>query len=248
MKNTIRFLYRYFRNLLLLAVAKNKGREMRVEDDVLIISPHPDDEILGCGGLISQLNRRKGNVYIIFMTKGENVDDRFVKSEIIEERNRLTRKALCAVGQSLDKCFFLNFPDGSIDFTHPETQILESLIKKINPQVICIPNLNDGWSDHVQTNLIIRSLVKGISSIQLYEYCVWFWYTMPFKTVFSIDWDCALILRMKKMDQELKKKAIKIYLDAKDARGLPYSGNLPEVLVKSCSWKSEVYFLIKLTI
>lgn len=37
---------------------------------VLVIAPHPDDEILGCGGTIRKLTDAGENVYVCIVTKG----------------------------------------------------------------------------------------------------------------------------------------------------------------------------------
>ncbi|WP_040781604.1 PIG-L deacetylase family protein [Nocardia pneumoniae] len=41
---------------------------------VLIIAPHPDDEVLGCGGLISRVKREGGEVHVLYVTAGEVAD------------------------------------------------------------------------------------------------------------------------------------------------------------------------------
>ncbi len=38
---------------------------------LLVIAPHPDDEILGCGGLISKIKERGGKAYVLFITVGD---------------------------------------------------------------------------------------------------------------------------------------------------------------------------------
>src|SRR5947199_322617 len=43
---------------------------------LLIISPHPDDEVLGCGGLISKIKAGGGKVYVLFLTVGDTEDYR----------------------------------------------------------------------------------------------------------------------------------------------------------------------------
>ncbi|MEC3915523.1 PIG-L deacetylase family protein [Nocardia sp. CDC160] len=35
---------------------------------VLIVAPHPDDEAIGCGGLISRVKREGGQVFVLWMT------------------------------------------------------------------------------------------------------------------------------------------------------------------------------------
>ena len=48
--------------------------------NILIIAAHPDDEILGCGGLISKKIQEKSRVRVIFLAEG--VTSRYAKEEI----------------------------------------------------------------------------------------------------------------------------------------------------------------------
>lgn len=41
---------------------------------LLVIAPHPDDEVIGCGGVISRVKRAGGEVYVQFMTVGDTAD------------------------------------------------------------------------------------------------------------------------------------------------------------------------------
>jgi len=41
---------------------------------VLILSPHPDDEVIGCGGLISKVKDAGGQVFVQFVTLGDTRD------------------------------------------------------------------------------------------------------------------------------------------------------------------------------
>ena len=39
---------------------------------ILIISPHPDDEIIGCGGLIAKCKQLQSKVKVVYMCTGES--------------------------------------------------------------------------------------------------------------------------------------------------------------------------------
>lgn len=41
---------------------------------VLVVAPHPDDEVIGCGGVISRIKRAGGEVFVQFMTVGDTAD------------------------------------------------------------------------------------------------------------------------------------------------------------------------------
>src|SRR6266851_2510254 len=38
---------------------------------VLLISPHPDDDIIGCGGALAYLSGRENRLVVVFLTAGE---------------------------------------------------------------------------------------------------------------------------------------------------------------------------------
>ena len=41
---------------------------------LLVVAPHPDDEIIGCGGLINKIKENGGRVYVLYLTVGETRD------------------------------------------------------------------------------------------------------------------------------------------------------------------------------
>lgn len=56
---------------------------------LLVISPHPDDEVLGCGGLMHKVKGLGGKVFVLFLTVGDTVDfsqkGRSTSSERLDE-------------------------------------------------------------------------------------------------------------------------------------------------------------------
>jgi LmbE family N-acetylglucosaminyl deacetylase len=92
-------------------------------DRILVIAPHPDDEVLGCGGLIQRALSSGAQVWVIVVTDGEA----FGQSVAIEERTfrpgttdlrRYARQRQSetlagteALGLPTDHVIFLNFPD-----------------------------------------------------------------------------------------------------------------------------------------
>ncbi|MCU7843916.1 MAG: PIG-L family deacetylase [Candidatus Thiodiazotropha sp. (ex Monitilora ramsayi)] len=52
----------------------------------LVIAPHPDDEVFGCGGLIHRIKREGGKVYVMYMTVGTTTDFSAKGKSTAEER------------------------------------------------------------------------------------------------------------------------------------------------------------------
>lgn len=82
-------------------------------DTVLVIAPHFDDDVLGCGGLIAQLTSSGARVGVLFLTDGsggeERIDDRAAYSE---RRHIEATRALEILG--VTDIEFLDLPDGSL--------------------------------------------------------------------------------------------------------------------------------------
>ena len=89
---------------------------------LLIIAPHPDDEVLGCGGLIAEAVQRKVPVRVVWLTAGDGFpgaamligrstpdsqDYRTLGKTRIEE----ARHACQILGLSEADLFFLGYPD-----------------------------------------------------------------------------------------------------------------------------------------
>ncbi len=46
-------------------------RSLKGTSSVLCVPPHPDDEVLGCGGLLALLQAQQAKVQVLVLTKGE---------------------------------------------------------------------------------------------------------------------------------------------------------------------------------
>ena len=69
---------------------------------VLIITAHPDDEVIGCGGTIARHLAKKDKVYCVYFTDG--VSARSNKKKDILDRYRNTKKSEKVLGfKFLDK-------------------------------------------------------------------------------------------------------------------------------------------------
>lgn len=214
------------------------------KDSVLIVAPHPDDEVIGCAGLIQQCLNNDQSVNVIILTGGSKSHGNccsLSETTIIENRRNLSRKAMEELGLPLENLHFLNYTDGAVVFEDSETNKLELLIHKLQPDSIFVPHQGEGWSDHIEAGNIVRKLFTDKNKIRLYEYCVWFWYY----NARHIDMKHARLLKMNERQHQTKLKAIDTYIASKAPCGKPWSGVLPPVFLKANSWSKELYFEIK---
>ena len=52
------------------------------DEKLLVIAPHSDDEVLGCGGLISKVKNAGGQVFVLIFNLGFEKDDTKESQEI----------------------------------------------------------------------------------------------------------------------------------------------------------------------
>ena len=93
------------------------------QDRILILAPHPDDEVLGCGGIIQKALRLNLPVKVVFLTYGDNNQWSFLvyrKHPVFMpkavQRMGLVRHnealaATKALGLSPEQLVFLGYPD-----------------------------------------------------------------------------------------------------------------------------------------
>ena len=205
-----------------------------------IIAPHPDDEVMGCGGLIQRLVKQGCNVHVVLMTGGEGSHQDCCdtsKSQIKDARRSLCTDIDRQLGVDNSHIHSLDYADGGILAAHNETERLQALISKLKPNTIFVPHWGEGWPDHVNTRSIIRSIASHDATI--YEYCVWLWYY----NVWRLDWNNARVLSMSEEEHKMKCLCVDGYVTPLAPCGKPWSGVLPRVLLDALRWRKELFFV-----
>ena len=84
---------------------------------ILVIVAHPDDDILGCGGLLSKYSEIK-EFRVVYIAEGSScrfssLDESEIVRKAIEQRSAYAIEALSSLGVSDYK--FYDFPCGRLD-------------------------------------------------------------------------------------------------------------------------------------
>ena len=212
-------------------------------DKTVIVAPHPDDEVIGCAGLIQALVERGTPPHVIILTGGEGSHRGCCNTsaeEIIAARHQLTLKAAATLGLPESHIHCLHYPDGAVALEHSETERLQTLLSEFAPQAVFVPHRGEGWSDHLQAAEITKHLLKG-QDVSIYEYCVWMWYY----NVWRLDYRNARVSRMSHAQHQRKLQAIDEYVTPQAPCGKPWSGVLPKSFLKAACWDKELYFLVR---
>lgn len=158
----------------------------RLAEDIgnlLVIAPHPDDESLGCGGLIAMLKAAGSSVSIIFVTSGSASHTSLTHPPSVLSKMRESEavKACSDLGVHLPDIHFLRAPDSEL--TGLRERDLSLLVKEIivifgdtNFSSIALPWRRDPHPDHRAVNSIGNMVLKRIrTSVTKLEYPIWLW-------------------------------------------------------------------------
>jgi len=115
---------------------------------ILILSPHADDEILGCGGFISKYSKQNYHINVLVLTNANKGAPEIYSSEEIKQIRKEAKIANNLIGTS--RLLFENLPALNLNNypVYKITNIIDKYIADINPEVVLIPSVNDIHDDH----------------------------------------------------------------------------------------------------
>ena len=144
-------------------------------EKLLVIAPHSDDEVLGCGGLISKVKKSGGKVFVLIFNLGFEKDD---TSESQEKRKNEVKNAMDVLG--VDDYDLVNSePNNNRNLDskplHDLIEVIESTsnvsLEKISPTIVAIPTIFSHHQDHVHVHhaciAALRPISTPVSSIVL---------------------------------------------------------------------------------
>ncbi len=243
MKNRLKYFITVINfNFIRLFLKKSKP----IFSSILVIAPHPDDEIIGLSGVILQTIKNKGEVFILFLTDGEGskADNDLKKIKI--ERIKLSEKILNSINISSEKIFRFHLKDGEIPNKNDEnfdvvSLKLAELIDELKPKTIFSTHEFDYWPfDHVAcSNLAINALKNSNHNCELWFYWVWTWHHLKPLKLKSIFKSKSTIVSIKQ-ELKIKKKLISDYLTPESSFNKPWSGELPKSMIYPFSKAIEV--------
>lgn len=220
------------------------GKKMTIpfNKNILIISPHPDDEIFGCGNLIYALIKNNNKVSILILSKGEKSTIQIQENELKEHRQKMAIEANNLLG--CNDITFLDFPDSnfsSIKEDDEEAKNLSTFISEKSPDIVFYPHILDYNLDHRRASKIITNILSKNNNIKRYYYCVWLWESLPFKDLIKISIN-NIYYYLPKMNY--KEESHDIYTKTHSLNGVYYSGNCPKLLYRLTKRKKELFFKI----
>jgi LmbE family N-acetylglucosaminyl deacetylase len=127
---------------------------------ILVLSPHPDDDVLGAGGTLAKHAAAGAAMTALVLTDGRAGPPRTPGVDGAAVRRREARAAAAVVG--IGRVEFWDEPDGSLRTTRASAGRLADLLAAVRPDLVYLPSFLDAHPDHRQvTPLLAAALPAG---------------------------------------------------------------------------------------
>lgn len=145
--------------------------EMKIEGSaVLVLAPHPDDEVFGCGGAIIRHVAAGNSIRIIVVTDGEfRVDGPLQKAYgALRRIESMNAANILGYGEPI----FWGLPDGGVTYGEPLVQRIEEEIRFFGANLVYAPSIHEMHPDHRAVGMAALEAVRRQGSaarLAMYE-------------------------------------------------------------------------------
>lgn len=156
---------------------------------IVVLSPHPDDESLGCGGTVRLLTTAGVRVEVVYLTRGElgGEDPAALSAEAqtqIAQRRTVEALSACRI-LGVEQVDFLDGCDAQLSV---QPRLVEALVHRLaarDYQRVFCPWPREHHPDHVATFELYRQALRQLPSLDTWLYEVWT--PLPANTLVPID-------------------------------------------------------------
>ncbi|MBC3804229.1 hypothetical protein GH808_07250 [Acetobacterium fimetarium] len=139
----------------------------------LILTPHCDDETIGCGGLIHKLHRTNpsSEIFIVVVARDKSFSTSVSRYVSIEERTDEMKNALLKLGGNI-KVEFLSesegysYKDGELDLVPKRVYVteLDKIINSFKPSAVLFPYASHHQDHKLVNEVVLASLRPSFST------------------------------------------------------------------------------------
>ncbi len=145
----------------------------------LVLSPHPDDETLGCGGLLAMAAERGVAAHVMILTDGaaSHPSSRaYPPPRLAALRRDEARAALARLGLPADRLSFLDLPDaaapaegGAFD---DAVATIDATARRVGAKTLFVTSELDPHCDHEAAHAMARAALARLA-VRLWAYPIW---------------------------------------------------------------------------
>lgn len=161
--------YRQFKEQAYKQLSRFHHIENLEGPNVLVLSPHPDDDIFGCAGTMARHIEQGHRVRVVYLCSGDKGGKTGDRKKLTDIRRDEAIRATENLG--IDKSFltFLNCPDEQLKPTRQRIEQLKSLLLDFSPDIVYLPSFLDNHPDHLNTNYLLKAAAVKKFKIAAYE-------------------------------------------------------------------------------
>ncbi len=138
---------------------------------VLVIAPHPDDEVIGCGGTV-RLHRQLGHtVSILYLTDGERGIKNMNPIKCAELRRVEAVRSAGHLDVPEENLHHLHLRDGDLINQSGTNYDFRDILQRADPDIIYLPSFIETHRDHYAANILLKNNLVKSATICAYE--VW---------------------------------------------------------------------------
>jgi LmbE family N-acetylglucosaminyl deacetylase len=140
---------------------------------VIVLAAHPDDEVLGVGGLMVRLASLQHDIVVVWATDGEASHPGSMampESQLGQTRREESRRAIAQLGVTPTSLRHLGLPDGGL--ASADHALYAELSRLVRPDDLVIaPWSQDGHPDHD----VLGATAAMLGSVT-WHYPIWMWH------------------------------------------------------------------------
>jgi LmbE family N-acetylglucosaminyl deacetylase len=131
-----------------------------------VVAPHPDDELIGCGGTIAKHLDAGHAVLVVMLTSGERAASQAGRSadDVRARREAEALAALGEVGLGPSDVEFLRIPEGGLERASPEP--LRRALVRFGADLVYAPLPTDTHRDHVAAARMLAACLRGVPTVR----------------------------------------------------------------------------------
>lgn len=197
------------------ALLSHVGEWLPKNGPLLVVAPHPDDEILGAGGLVQSWVTSGETVTVISVTDGEAADRSHPQLDLV--RRGELRDALRKLSSVHVKMERLGLPDGRV--REHRNRLRNGILRHVDASgTIIAPYERDGHPDHETVGQVCLDIAQT-EGISIARYPVWTWHHTEPETLKTSRWGR---FPLSPAAQRAKKRALESFgSQMRPQRGLP---------------------------
>ena len=209
---------------------------------LVVVAPHPDDEVLACGGLMAGHATRGGDTLVIAVTDGEAShagSTGHCASQLADRRRGESAEGMRRLGAVASNVLRLRLPDGHVD-THAE-DLTRALTRVLLPSDVVVSTWRlDGHPDHEATGRAAANACES-ARCRLLEAPVWMWHwAAPGDS--RVPWHRLVAMRLSPETVRRKQAALAAHATQLQWRGADQPPVLGVAILERAGRAGEYFF------